>query len=173
MEELDIAWAAGLYEGEGWCELTYSTTVPEAARRARICVGSTDRDVLAKLEKIFGGTVIDKNRGADALPHWKQAWTWRLASIADVVDAIKRMWPYLASRRRGQLQPILDAYALMPPPGTSGQTHCKNGHALTSDNLVPRTENGRSYPRCKVCVQANSARHYERMKAKRAALSGR
>ena len=44
---LDIAWAAGIYEGEGSCEVN--------RRTQRVKVTQKDRWILDKLQKLFGG----------------------------------------------------------------------------------------------------------------------
>ena len=50
--ELDIAWAAGVYEGEG------SICEPTPTASARIAVAQKDTEILYRLRDWFGGSVL-------------------------------------------------------------------------------------------------------------------
>lgn len=162
MKAEEAAWVAGLFEGEGWFEVTYSKTVPGAARRVRLNLGSTDFDVLEKLQRIVGGTIIAKEQYRARFPNAKPIWVWRLASMDEVGAVIRLMMPWLSARRSDQAGKLIEALALVPPPGTSGQTHCKWGHPLTGDNLVERELN---YRRCRTCRNDSARRRRERLRA--------
>lgn len=53
---LDIAWAAGIYEGEGHVQRQY--------QRQRCCVTQKDTWILEKLKRLFGGSIYTAKTGA-------------------------------------------------------------------------------------------------------------
>lgn len=51
-------------------------------------------------------------------------------------------------------------------PRTS-RTHCINGHLLTEENSVSRTQGKTKYIVCKACVTASRIKHQEKVKLRR------
>ena len=99
--EIDIAWAAGLIEGEG-C-FTSHTGHPY------LLVDMTDRDVILKLKEIFPiGTVrgpySHKNR-----PSHKPRWRFD-AFGAKALPIIEAVYPYMLSRRKEKIDSLLNDY---------------------------------------------------------------
>jgi hypothetical protein len=95
----NIAWAAGLFEGEGTLFLTGQTGSPCAA------LSMTDEDVVRRFARIIGkgqiGEVIDPR------PQCKPLWTWRLGTKADIGALIELLYPYLGERRRAKADEVL------------------------------------------------------------------
>lgn len=85
-----IAWAAGLFEGEG----SFGFHKKNANS---IQITSTDKDVLDKVASIFGGNICNGTRN-DQKEHWKDAFIWRLP-----FSEAERFWqdikPFLGQRR--------------------------------------------------------------------------
>jgi hypothetical protein len=60
----DIAWAAGIYEGEGHCRSVMGNSV-------RLSVSQKDLWILERLRSLFGGTVyLRKPNGASVCNQW-------------------------------------------------------------------------------------------------------
>lgn len=60
---LDIAWAAGIYEGEGCCHNGYKN------HYYGVSISQKDWWLLEKLQSLFGGSIsLDKRNGAG---HWR------------------------------------------------------------------------------------------------------
>lgn len=152
------AWAAGLFEGEGWIEVRYSKAVPAAARSVRLRLGSTDPDVLERLRDVLGGTISQRSANR-RFPNAKPMSVWQLGNMDEIAKVLRVMTPWFGERRRVRAEEALRAIANRPPVGTSGRTHCKNGHALTSDNLQRRD---RGYQRCRACATKDQAAYRER-----------
>ena len=152
MDPLEVAWAAGIFEGEGCMSLTYSKTVPHAARRVRLQVGMTDRDIIERLHYIWPGVPMVARNSHPNYPGAKMMFMWRVNKCAEVERILHAMLPWLGERRSQRANELLAAIAAMPPAGTSGKTHCKNGHALTPENLAQRE---RGYRRCQICRRAS------------------
>ena len=84
----EVAWAAGLFEGEG--------TFVFSAQRARASMASTDEDVLRRFHVIVGvggiGPVSPRK------PHHKPAWQW-WANGAEAEIVFNLLSPWLGRRR--------------------------------------------------------------------------
>jgi len=63
---IDIAWAAGIYEGEGWCS--------HCCNRDMVGVSQKRRWILDKLRSLFGGNIYPKNKvgNKNKLFTWEQ-----------------------------------------------------------------------------------------------------
>lgn len=162
----DVAWAAGLFEGEGWFEVVYSKTIPGAARGLRIGVGSTDRDVLEKLQGIFPGTIRLRKARPTAYPTAKPFWVWTVATRDEVTRIIELLLPWLGERRRSQAETALAARALMPGVGWDNRSHCRRGHPLGAENIY-RDPSGVGH--CKTCRQTAYVHRQARAVAERGA----
>lgn len=92
--KLDIAWAAGLFEGEG------CITPGARANQFRLILISTDRDVV---EQFFGvmcvGRVFKIRPRTDAKPHYKQQWRYEANAAGDVLYVLKLLRPFFGQRR--------------------------------------------------------------------------
>lgn len=146
MANCDDAWAAGLFEGEGY------VSVQRTARgrpKVRVAINMTDRDVLERFARIMGGHVLGPyDRGGR-----KPMFTWQRGGFDVLRDAFARFEPYLGERRTARFREVL---ALEPAPGDApghygrDQTHCKRGHPLNGPNLYVRPDRGtRECRKCK------------------------
>jgi hypothetical protein len=90
--ELDIAWFAGLMEGEG------SFTLKDSAY-PRLSMQLTDLDVLEKVKRLFGGHIYECTKREE---HHKQCWAWVLTDLQTVVALSKSLLPFLGQRRAGK-----------------------------------------------------------------------
>lgn len=85
---LDIAWAAGLFEGEG-----------SASACSRACIVQKDTYILRKLQVLFGGTIRRNGRGRDVF-----AWTICGGRARGFLYTI---FTFLSPRRREQVKVAL------------------------------------------------------------------
>jgi len=96
---LDRAWAAGLYEGEG--SFHFAGVVPT------IKLAMCDREIVERFAKVIGrGQIYHPKKGKD---HWNEVYWWQ-ASGTQVEEIIGFLWPYLGTRRRGQIMNALHEY---------------------------------------------------------------
>lgn len=79
----DIAWAAGIYEGEGSCN------------KKGIRVYQKDPWLLYRLQELFGGAVHLR-------PSAKGVWDWDVAGVYGR-NFVAAIWPWLSPRRQAQL----------------------------------------------------------------------
>ena len=96
----DIAWATGLFEGEGSININ-----PSRQWCASLQLAMSDKDILDRFQSIFGGYIYDKKKQQ---PHHKKMWTWQVASAADVKKVLLQMLPLLGHRRAYKALNTLD-----------------------------------------------------------------
>jgi hypothetical protein len=95
MEETMLAWAAGLFEGEGSITVRYEKPVMQM----KMC----DAEVVAKFRSVVGlgrvyGPYKNKTGERDGYPR-QDFFVWTARS-ADCELVIERLWPWLSSYRR-------------------------------------------------------------------------
>ena len=104
----NVAWFAGLFEGEGcffkdWRKRSTSKrgTVPQYTIKIKM----TDKDVIDKLHRLFGGNIyVDKKQSE----HHKQPYSWYLCRKADVERLITAALPFFGDRRAHRALDKLD-----------------------------------------------------------------
>lgn len=160
---LDVAWAAGLFEGEG-CWNAYVRDSGKIQMQAR--VGMTDRDVVERFAEIVGcGSV---NVGKPGTGSIKPVYTWCVYEAEKVREVIALFLPFMGERRRAKALSVLDAGADVRSHNAK-KTHCPQGHPLEGDNLIeePIVRAGRQYTarRCRTCRRKQSRERMRRVNA--------
>lgn len=149
----DIAWAAGIWEGEG-CWGVYRLG-PTGKINVQSRLGMTDADVVFRFAAIVGFGTVRARRARR--PHEKPLTEW-YTQRRDLSRQLTEMfWPYLGERRRAKAQEVLDYGPAHP---LNERTVCPKGHLYFGDNLVvePIVRAGVTYlaRRCKACRKAQS-----------------
>lgn len=153
-----IAWAAGLFEGEG-CWNVYR---PRGKTQVQARLAMTDPDAVRRFAAVMGfGTVRAR---ASRRPHEKPLTEWYTQKRENVRTMIALFLPYLGERRRQRALEIL-ALGEVRPHGE--RTHCPQGHPYVGGNLRVET-NVRGTP-IRRCVTCRRAQDRERMRRRRAA----
>lgn len=106
--DLDIAWAAGLFEGEGSIILERKRGLREYAT-CRVQVHSTDLDTLERMYGICGGNLPrTPEKTSVASCNVKPIYRWTLNGLAASERFYERVGPWLSSRRHGQFVRALE-----------------------------------------------------------------
>jgi len=93
----EIAWAAGLFEGEGYLSLSGGV-------RPYAGLNMTDEDVVRRFHEVIGvGSVTGPHHGAK-----KPRWTWRTTSYATFIVFADLVSGHLGIRRSARLAELLD-----------------------------------------------------------------
>jgi hypothetical protein len=128
--EEEIAWAAGLFEGEG--------TITASNEQFVVRLVNTDEAIVRRLADIvpFGTIYGPYNRQERDGFRRKPIWVW-IAARENGLDALALMWPWLSDRRRKRaleltgisfhvfcqvartLRALRSASRLPPPPGAA------------------------------------------------------
>lgn len=89
IRESNLAWAAGLFEGEGCIQFSGKNSVI-------LNVTSTDMDVIHRLQDLFGGYVYGPRTRKNSK---KPFWEWQLRVAEDVHCVLVPMISWLGERR--------------------------------------------------------------------------
>ena len=121
LTENDIAYIAGLFDGEGCVQCKQYVTTKKKHQgpgrrkttewRITLEMSMTDESVIRWVHEVLGvGTVnpIIKNKSPSSKPHWKKQWRWR-CSHRDALSIAKILWPH-AQTKLHKLEQIIDHY---------------------------------------------------------------
>jgi hypothetical protein len=144
MDHLDsnIAWAAGLFEGEGSIHVS-SQGNRYRWPRVQITLGSTDHDVVARFVEIVGVGRIHTQTRPNRNHRTMYRWDVRGLEAAAI---LKAFMPWLGARRRAKAEEALALVAQMNVPNGK-KTHCPHGHPYDEEN----TSWFRGARRCRAC----------------------
>ena len=118
----DIAWAAGLYEGEGSCHI-------DKRGSAFVSLTSTDLDVVEKFQRIVGAGRIygyDEKRKET----YKRAYKWRTTKKSEAANVLAMLLPYLGERRSIKARTVLE-HASKPDGRAAANNKGKGWHRPT------------------------------------------
>ena len=109
MTEIEAAWLAGLFEGEG------CITAKKAAGNQRfLLIKMTDEDVVRKAHLVAGvGKVYGPYQAVNSkvrdTSHYKPFWQWSVFARDEVLLVGNAILPHLGERRRTKMLEALDA----------------------------------------------------------------
>lgn len=124
MEQWEIGWIAGIFEGEGSITFTGRNGV-------RVSLGSTDGDVVETLHRLFPVNGVYRYEKKNRI---KPLYVWRADDKRNVEKFLRLVLPFLHSRRKAKAEAAL--VRLQNNPGARpSRTHCLRGHPLSGDNV--------------------------------------
>lgn len=133
--DCDVAWAAGVIEGEG----TFS--ISKTDKSIRVIVRMTDEDVVRRIYDLFGGAFSGPYAEQSRM---KPIWTWSMGKRSEIIPFLKLILPYMGKRRTARINELLNHHE-MYPPGRERVNAVKHG------SLGMYTNNA---CRCEMCVSA-------------------
>ena len=111
-----IAWAAGLFEGEG-------TVIAFGSRKHQrsLALSMTDEDVVLRFAatigagKIYGpyGYASSTSRRRE---HHKQYWRWSVSDKEGVIAVASALLPFMGARRKAKMIEAIEAVNLLQEP---------------------------------------------------------
>ena len=111
----EVAWAAGLFEGEG-----YFTLSTDDKPRPRAGLNTTDRDVIDRFLRVVGvGAVYDGAIDRRWVSQ-KRLFMWSVNSVGGFLEVVNLLGPYLGERRTERLLEMLDRVS---PVTASSNSH--------------------------------------------------
>lgn len=100
-EATDIAWAAGLFEGEG--SISLRRLRDGSAAQATVSIDMTDPDVIIQLAARLGiGRLHGPYKGTN-----KPRYRWTVSRLADVETFCTWVYPFLGERRQARIRQVL------------------------------------------------------------------
>lgn len=111
MVSVELAWLAGLLEGEG-CFKIFQDTRPKLdgtrSWRYAVYIKMTDLDVLERARDIGGvGTICTANSPSKP-EHYKPSWQWQVQRNTDALWLMRTILPYMGTRRSAKIHEILE-----------------------------------------------------------------
>lgn len=98
----EVAWAAGLFEGEGSIA-HFQAAAPTKTRpdykkwRRELLLGMADEDIVRRFHRIVGvGTIRKQARGK---PHHSDVWIWHVTRWEDLEPLLRTLLPHFGDRR--------------------------------------------------------------------------
>ena len=106
----DLFWAAGFLEGEG----SFSKG---PLGGPCVSAGQVQKEPLERLEKMFGGSIVQRQTKGFSL---KPIWIWSLRAHRSI-QVMMTLYTLMSPRRKGQIEIVLNAWKwqkLMPIMGS-------------------------------------------------------
>ena len=115
-DQLDIAYIAGLFDGEGCITYKQYMRKRKGQKKAyptwsiRMEIAMTDKSVLIWLHEVLGvGTLGEKRYRTKYTVGWKKQWRWR-CQFRDAYYVCKLIWPFAHVKLEG-VQKIIEHYS--------------------------------------------------------------
>lgn len=145
----DVAWAAGLFEGEG-CFTTGKNTSKNSLT-GRCTLSMTDEDIVRKFHSIVKVGTIRKRE----FENKKDAWIWTTQGFEKFQYIVALFWSFLGERRKSRATEILN---LLKIRFDSKKHFCKNGHPKIEENIY--LYKGQKH--CRLCRNIASLKSYSK-----------
>jgi hypothetical protein len=115
LSDPDIAWLAGLLEGEGSFMMAKTKQGGKTYSSPRITVNMTDEDVIQRVATLFNTKVYTMPKYArDGYAPPKQQWRATLTG-ARAVALMEAMLPWMGERRSAKIAEILTEFSRLEP----------------------------------------------------------
>jgi hypothetical protein len=101
MNDLELAWIAGLLEGEG-------SFLINSKGQPKVSCSMTDEDVLLKLQSLCGGSICQQKAVKE---HWKPIWIWYRCGLP-AIELMQQLQPNMGTRRSAKIAEVLQKYNL-------------------------------------------------------------
>lgn len=159
----EIAWAAGLFEGEG----SFNSYPRRNKQGVQIRLSMSDKDVVERFARIVGvGAVhlrIHASTETRDRSRYKPMYEWYVYEAAEISRVTELLMPWLGERRRARAEELRKV-ALGVQPHNGKKTHCPQGHPYEGENLwFEHRANGVIARVCRTCKNNKSR---ERMRTK-------
>lgn len=109
MSPVDLAWLAGLLEGEGCFMLTrLSKEQLGTYRYPLIRLGMVDQDVIERAHSLTGfGTVSHQYPPSHRARQVQPTWVWAVSRTKEALLLMRTLYPHMGARRREQIDAVL------------------------------------------------------------------
>ena len=109
MEISDVAYIAGLFDGEGSVDFKRRKEKRGNVQNILMRIEMTDESVLRWVHETLGvGTIRKRNRSPSVKAHWKDRWVYSVR-FREAIYVCKLLWPY-AQVKLHKIEQIIDHY---------------------------------------------------------------
>jgi hypothetical protein len=157
MTKIDLAWAAGLFDGEGSIFVSSHRGRPDCVTLS-LAIQMTEVDPIERFASIFGL----KHRFAGLTKTEKEIWTVTTSTESKVKEIFKALYPYLSEHKRIQGDKAIKARDDYTSQSSwHNKEICKHGHKMTEENTYI---DKRGYNTCRACRNKNQKQYSLRKK---------
>lgn len=136
MSTKDIAWLAGLLEGEATFNLAGGRhSRQQRPTNPRIVLCMTDEDVCRRAHALLGGNFYGPYRGRAFKPHYKSYFRVDVTGRR-AVGWMMTLYSLLGERRQGKVRQILEVWRSTKPPGWHLSKEGREARARRNDKPV-------------------------------------
>jgi hypothetical protein len=153
VDTTEVAWLAGLFEGEGSIAIAKNGGT-------RLSIRMCDRDIIDRVNALFPATTIQvvvpkPAKGYSNQPQTQYA--WRISNPETVREILTLILPWLGERRSQRAREVLEHLSTRPGGGGFNRlkTHCAAGHQYSTENTYIRP--GTDHRHCRTCRTAWAA----------------
>ena len=150
LDKIELAWAAGLFDGEGHIRGKYKTNSYSYA--PVLTVTNTDLELLQRFHQALNNLGKVYGPYQRKLPKHKPYWNWRTTSFEHAQATLAMLWSFLGSYKRDRYVKAIQHYKEVlarPKPSRKG-THCKRGHSYAEQGY----NRNRGDQVCRICKRA-------------------
>lgn len=108
MTDIELAWLAGLLEGEG--SFIEFLETRNKKWRCKIYLKMTDLDIIERVQYLTGMGSICTAESPSKPSHYKKAWQWQVQSIPEAIKLMEMLLPLMGQRRSEKITTILEYY---------------------------------------------------------------
>jgi hypothetical protein len=109
--QADIAWATGLFEGEGTCTVQWNSRMNAAGQRVvykkgriHLALQMTDWEPVVRFASIIG---LGRVFGPYQLASGRASWAWHTTRPEEATRAIQLLWPRLSPERKAKIRKVV------------------------------------------------------------------
>ena len=142
----EIAWLAGLLEGEGCFGQALSNARGQRYLSPLVALNMTDRDIVEKARRLMRSSriIVRKPTRANHKPIYRT-----YLNGANAIAVMMTVLPFMGERRAERIKACIahwkTSHSFRDP---HRRTHCKHGHLLSPDNIYVCPNGGRH---CHIC----------------------
>lgn len=142
-KDFDIAWLAGLLEGEG-CFFLSGRAAP------RVSLLMKDEDIVLRAAKVMNASTSVREKIDNRSPNYSNTFQLSISGL-EAFTVMKLIRPYMGERRGAKIDMIMNTVMKYRPNIECGRLYCSKMHSIKNENEYFIDINGTK--RCKRCYR--------------------
>lgn len=94
----EVSWAAGFFDGEGYCNIQRRSHPKYTGYYLRIGINHVAPEPLQEMQRLFGGTLV-KQKEESVQGNRKPRYRW-VTGTSNAANALKQMLPYMRNKNK-------------------------------------------------------------------------
>lgn len=148
MNEIELAWAAGFWDGEGSASIHVCNQGKNRYPKLSITQVGEDKELLLRFQVAIGGYGKIYIHTKPTEKH-QASWQLVIQNQPQIEKIMKILWPYLSSVKKQQYKKVKASSTYFG--GGKHKEYCKNGHKMDEINTKIRYKNNWTLHECRQC----------------------